>query len=368
MEDRYMGDSIERKNIHGFAAMVVIAVLLLRNFLLIHSWQDFIAVTVLPSLPIISTILIWRICLFLSELPHAIDICSGSYLTLLKRTMFFNSASKVVILITIALFPTLFQEFSLNETFLRIVQLYGLSPWLFSLCASFLIFIVCRWEECVTWEALTMKRLDGLDYGSGMAHSFFHGYLKLILPAKGDNNKSLRDRINDYIEKENLTDEHFPVKKLIVFIPRSGYSHPTFSDVPSQKASDRDVEPAERLQDHLRDRAGTRARCYRGGAYRVRVRSGNQVSALYAIAEYATSVLTFREAYSTGSHEAGRLREHKHDVTSNFYRTLRYLIDHDPDCRDLVALIYFDDEDLSTGKDVISLLQEFLLQNCTALP
>lgn len=35
-----------------------------------------------------------------------------------------------------------------------------------------------------------MKCLDGLDYGSGMAHSFFHGYLKLILPAKGDNNKS----------------------------------------------------------------------------------------------------------------------------------------------------------------------------------
>lgn len=55
----------------------------------------------------------------------------------------------------------------------------------------------------------------------------------------------IRERINEYIEKEKLTDEQFPVKKLIVLIPRSGFSFPTFSDVPSQTASDKDIEPAE---------------------------------------------------------------------------------------------------------------------------
>lgn len=59
------------------------------------------------------------------------------------------------------------------------------------------------------------------------------------------------------------------------------------------------------LQDHLRNRAGTKARVYRGGAYRIRVKSGNQVSILYALAEGATPLLTFREAYSACTPEAG---------------------------------------------------------------
>ena len=60
------------------------------------------------------------------------------------------------------------------------------------------------------------------------------------------------------------------------------------------------------LQDHLRDRAGTQQRVYRGGAYRIRFRSGNTTSFLYAVAEGATPMLTFREAYTAGSTEAGK--------------------------------------------------------------
>lgn len=39
-----------------------------------------------------------------------------------------------------------------------------------------------------------------------------------------------------------------------------------------------------------------------------------------------------------------RLRQHRIDVTSNFYHTLKYLINQDPECRDLVTLIYYNGE------------------------
>lgn len=35
----------------------------------------------------------------------------------------------------------------------------------------------------------------GLDYGSGMAHSYFYGYLNKILPDNGDDNVGIRENI-----------------------------------------------------------------------------------------------------------------------------------------------------------------------------
>lgn len=357
--------ALARQNYHNVAAIFFIAVITLRNFLKIDCWEHFVAVTVLPCFPVISTLIIWRICLILSELPHFKEICSSSFKTLIKRNSI-NHASLAVILISTVYVSTSTREVSLNDTFLQIVQIYGLTPFSLSISAWILLFIVCRWEECATWEAHTMKCLDGLDYGSGMAHSFFYGYLKLTLPAKGDNNRSIRERIDAYIEKGKLTDRNFPVKKLITLIPRSGYSFPTFSDDPSQTASDKDIETAEALQDHLRDRAGTKGRVYRGGAYRIRIKSGSSVSYLYTIAEGATPVLTFREAFSGDSPQADRLRQHRMDVTSNFYHTLQNLIDQDPEVRDLAALIYYNDEDKNVN--AVDVLKEYLLQNCESLP
>nr|CAD7589884.1 unnamed protein product [Timema genevievae] len=44
-------------------------------------------------------------------------------------------------------------------------------------------------EESPLNRTLQLVHLGGLDYGSGMAYSFFYGYLQFMLPNKGDSNK-----------------------------------------------------------------------------------------------------------------------------------------------------------------------------------
>lgn len=142
------------------------------------------------------------------------------------------------------------------------------------------------------------------------------------------------------MEGESIKECDFPVKRLIILVPSSGFTFPKLSDDPTLSENERDIEPVEvfplydvcqrkqenkvfkcgkaklmnlhyafllqSLQDHLRDRAGTQQRVYRGGAYRIRVRLGKETSFLYVVAEGATPMLTFREAYTAGSPEAGK--------------------------------------------------------------
>jgi hypothetical protein len=37
-------------------------------------------------------------------------------------------------------------------------------------------------EDCTVHTSLQIGKINGLDYGSGMAYNFFYGYLRLVLP------------------------------------------------------------------------------------------------------------------------------------------------------------------------------------------
>lgn len=50
---------------------------------------------------------------------------------------------------------------------------------------------------------LLIESLNGMDYGSGMAYSFFHGYLKLVLLI-GETGKSFKDLISMYEDNHNV--------------------------------------------------------------------------------------------------------------------------------------------------------------------
>nr|CAD7404795.1 unnamed protein product [Timema poppensis] len=63
------------------------------------------------------------------------------------------------------------------------------SPLLCVLCTAFCFSHVIKMEESPLNRTLQLVQLGGLDYGSGMAYSFFYGYLQFILPNKGDSNK-----------------------------------------------------------------------------------------------------------------------------------------------------------------------------------
>lgn len=68
-------------------------------------------------------------------------------------------------------------------------------------------------------ESLRISQNNGLDYGAGMAYSFFFGYLKLVLEKTGeDPSKDFGELINEY---ENRHDVKFAVQKLFILIPQS---------------------------------------------------------------------------------------------------------------------------------------------------
>lgn len=57
-----------------------------------------------------------------------------------------------------------------------------------------------------------------MDYGSAMAYSFFHGYLQIVLPHKGTDQKGIKEMIHDFEAKEGVT---FSCDRLLVLIPLS---------------------------------------------------------------------------------------------------------------------------------------------------
>ncbi|KAE8740933.1 hypothetical protein FOCC_FOCC013545 [Frankliniella occidentalis] len=337
--------------------LVSIGILLTVNCLWANSFQQIVAISVVPNAVLIVSQIIWRLCLLSEECSHVQKLCCGSYRQLFERTLCFNKISTCTAFTT---FAFLFSDrLNLSETWKDI----GPIPFSLSFCSYYILHCIMQSEVCPAWEDHIMKQLNGLDYGSGMAHSFFHGYLKIILPARGDSSQGISERIKLFLEKEEIREDQFPIQKLIVLIPSSGNLFPLLTDEPSQVGADPAVTASTelRLQDVLRNRAGTQQRVYRGAAYRIRVKRNGTVSFLYTIAEGATAVLTFREACLAGSPEAEHLRMHKADVISNFYRTLQKLIDDDKQLTHLVDLLYYDDED-PTHADVLSLLTEHLLE------
>lgn len=351
---------MERKYRHILGAVIVVVLASLVSAQWINSTIKLAAVVMLGFLVAVVNQLVWRFCFLLEEICHVRKLCLSGYMEVFKRTLSFNSQSKSVMFVAaifLACLPNEFKWGTITKTF----QELGPIPFCASICAFHILFWITKAEQCTTWQAHTMTDIKGLDYGSGMAHSFFHGYLKIILPSKGDGTPSIRERILAFMEKEQFQDDKFPVKKLVILIPSSGYSFPDLSksDTSSQSETNPDIEAALNLQDHLRNRAGTVQRCYRGGAYRIRTRPGGS-DFMYVLAEGATPVLTFQEAYKSGTETADLMKSHRVDIVSNFYQTLKILIQENIDCRDLVDLIYYDD---TQNANVVPLLRKFLLEN-----
>lgn len=62
-----------------------------------------------------------------------------------------------------------------------------------------------------------IREPHGLDYAEGMASNYFHGYLKLILPAQTENN-GLRERMELYENKHKVK---FAAKRLFILVPNA---------------------------------------------------------------------------------------------------------------------------------------------------
>ncbi|XP_032683813.1 stimulator of interferon genes protein [Odontomachus brunneus] len=206
-----------------------------------------------------------------------------------------------------------------------------------SMIFSFLLLRSVAFELETSGSAVfNLNDLKGLDYGTGMAYSYYYGYLRLILPSTGTYSKSIVEKIENFEDKHGIT---FPVHKLFILIPSSGYIPPDLKE-----ASDQWMESAQELEEEKRNRAGVVGRTYRNNAYKIypggRKSGANPV---YVVVEGATPLLTFYEVQKHNHAEALLYRQFKHEIITTFHMKLHSALQNELDTKDLCELIYYDD-------------------------
>jgi len=149
--------------------------------------------------------------------------------------------------------------------------------------------------------------------------------------------KGIVEKIENFEDNHNVT---FPVHRIFILIPSSGYIPPDLKD-----ASYQWMERAQDLEEETHNRAGIIAIKYHNSAYKIYPDGRKLDSPKYVVVEGATPLLTFYEIQRHNHPESAVYQKYKKDVIEMFYTKLREILQDEPDTRDLCELIYYDDFD-----------------------
>ena len=196
---------------------------------------------------------------------------------------------------------------------------------------------------------LDLDAMRGLDYDTDMAYNYYYGYLRFMLPNPGTrDSKGIVEKIEDFEASQGVT---FPVHRLFILIPSSGYIPPNFTEVSYQW-----MENAHELEEERHDRAGNIGRTYHNNAYKIYSNGRDSIATpVYVVAEGATPLLTFYEVQQRSHPESVVYKQHKSQITMKFYKKLREILRSEPSTRNLCELIYYDD---SEGVNVARIILE----------
>ncbi|KAL2734067.1 hypothetical protein V1478_003765 [Vespula squamosa] len=178
--------------------------------------------------------------------------------------------------------------------------------------------------------------MSGLDYGTGMAYSYYYGYLRIILPSTGTEAKGIYEKLENFEDIHNIS---ISIKKLFILIPFSTYIPPDLKSLSYEW-----MENIQELEPEVRDRAGINKRSYHNNIYKIYVggyKSRNESE--YVAVEGATPLLTFFEVQKHFHPESAIYKKYCKEIIRAFYLKLKELIYNDPDCRDVCELIYYND-------------------------
>ncbi|KAL4714249.1 hypothetical protein ACJJTC_009601 [Scirpophaga incertulas] len=176
-----------------------------------------------------------------------------------------------------------------------------------------------------------------ISYGTGMACSFFEGYLRHILPSDGHRYVGFDENIRVYEANQSV---RLPVKRLFIIITKTLYSPPDLKDFNKPGRPDLAyVEACKSLDTVIKDVAGVKNRTYKNSAYKIVRKNAANVM---ITAECATPlhtlylVLRNRAIYTDleGINEA--------EVVRDFCEMLTSILEKNPDCNNKCEIVYFD--------------------------
>ncbi|CAH2269083.1 stimulator of interferon genes protein-like isoform X2 [Pararge aegeria] len=178
-----------------------------------------------------------------------------------------------------------------------------------------------------------------INYGMGMAYSFYEGYLAQIIPSDGARFVGFEENINTYEAKQGVV---FPVKRLFIVITKSLYCPP---DLKHFNKSNRDLpylEACKSLEDVEKDVAGVKNRTYRNSAY-VIYRQGRRP--VYLSVECATPLHTLYRVLQKKTIYEELAHVEPAELVNDFCSTLRSIVQKNPESRDKCELVFYDDLD-----------------------
>ena len=208
---------------------------------------------------------------------------------------------------------------------------------------SFVLSKVLHLDGIRQENTLNINSMQGLDYGSAMAYNYYYGYLRIILPSTGSQNKGLIEKI------ENIEDSHnikISIHKLFILIPSSSYIPPDLKE-----ASYQWMEGTMNSEEEERNRAGIKRRTYHNTVYKIYPNGQRlETTPLYIVVEGATPLLTFYEVQKHAHSETDVYKKYGKEIIHKFYEKLKELISNDAECADLCELIYYNDYDSNGTK------------------
>ncbi|KAJ8945571.1 hypothetical protein NQ314_009192, partial [Rhamnusium bicolor] len=172
-----------------------------------------VALYMLSILFMIGLQILHRSILILEEVRHIISRYEENYKLLLKDAYHFPT--QVWIIATGAIIYTVY--YFCTNNLLADCQLLN-SQIFFLIPTIYLLSVILKLESSPLNDSLWIAKNNGLDYGSGMAYSFFYGYLKFMLPKTGTEEKGIKEVMQDYEGQNGI---EFAAYKLFILIPKS---------------------------------------------------------------------------------------------------------------------------------------------------
>jgi hypothetical protein len=296
-------------------------------------YTDVIFVLISVLIPLLFLLeLVFRTLYIAEEYHHLVTRYENSYWTLFKDTFYFSPTIGFIFIVS--LFTCLFMYMKHGEVPHRLWYDLGVVSLTSSLLSALVLQRNANLKCGPLYNSLWIENSNGLDYGSGMAHSFFHGYLKLIIPKTGTKEKHLEEVMKDYEDTHGVK---LVFHKLFILIPKSLYCPVSLKNDEISPS----IEESTSLEEKVMTVAGVQNRVYKNSVYKIKSDDGRKV---YVCAEYATPLKTFKDVVNFNGEHSKYYQKHKNEIVLHFYLTLQKVLKEHENCTDFCELIFYDDK------------------------
>lgn len=305
--------------------LVILILIIAVHFVLTDGRQHLPILYTTCILCLFAVCISYRCLLFVLELEHSCSRYEDDKPKILKAAFHFEL--KGIIVLVVCLFYFVYHLTRYKTLYLDTKDWYFVIPFLF------VLHKLLDLDNCPINDSLNIAKDDGLDYGSGMAYSFFYGYINYMLMKKGNPDKDLKEMMEDYESSNNIK---FEVYKIFILIPKSLNCFESIQDG-SEIMEMRSTLPEKKITV-----AGVRERVYKHSVYSIKHPKAKKH--VYVCAEFATPLKTFKEVFTNATAHTEFYNRHRNDILLQFYLTLRQILQHNKMDR-MCELVFYEDLD-----------------------